>query len=89
MDDAEYAALQARREAKRIRMIREMERAIADTADIDRRTADHPRPWTWRVAFHDHLFFQFIDANGRPCLGNDLTDPDDAAWLLALVNSRV
>ncbi len=49
---------------------------------------EHPLPWTWRVSFHDHLFYQFIDANGRPCLGNDLTEPEDAARILKLVNSQ-
>lgn len=83
-DELEW--MRQRRAERHAHMDRDMRACIADTTELERMTASHPLPWTWGVAFHDHLFYQFYDANGRPCLGNDLTDPEDAAFLLTLVN---
>lgn len=63
------------------RMSREFERALQGV-DINA----HPLPWVWGISYHDGLFFQFFDANGGPCLGNDLRDPEDAAYLFAMIN---
>ncbi len=72
---------------RRARMQRDMEMAMSDAVEIARCVSEHPLPWTWGIAFHDGWFYQFFDANGRPCLGDDLRDPEDAAFLLTMVNS--
>lgn len=82
------AAVWRRRDEKRKEMHRHMLEALADAEELARLMEAHPRPWTWRVGFHDHLFYQFIDANGAPCLGNDLTSAEDAAFLFTLINQR-
>lgn len=71
-----------RRAELRARMQKGMEDALKDTAELAR----HPGPYTWSIEFHDGLFFQFCDVHGRPCLGNDIREPEDAAWLLTMLN---
>lgn len=86
MVDEDYVEMRKRRTEREARMRQDMDRAMGDTAELERVVTEHPLPWTWTIAFHDHLFYQIIDANGRPVLGNDLTDPDDAAFLLTMIN---
>jgi hypothetical protein len=87
MSPEEYAEMRRRRDEQQARMKRMMEECLADGGELADRIASHPLPWSWAVTFHDGLFYQFFDANGRPCLGNDLRDPEDAAFLLTLINS--
>ena len=46
-----------------------------------------PLPWTARQVIHDGPGWQFFDNNGMPVLGELLRDPEDAAWLVRMVNS--
>ena len=70
------------RAQRKISMASDMEAAMEDTAWL----ASHPTPWTWKLAFHGGWFFQLFDANGTPCLGDDLRGAGDAALLLTMVN---
>ncbi len=88
MDSKRYGEIQRHRAERRERMIRDMQTLLADATEIAAYVAEHPLPWTWGVGYYDGLFYQFFDANGRPCLGNSLTDPEDAAWLLTMINFK-
>ena len=85
-DDEEQALYEKRREERRAKMQRDMELSMADVYEIARCVAAHPLPWTWGLGYYDGWFYQFFDANGKPCLGNDLRDPEDAAFLLRMIN---
>lgn len=85
MSDNEHAQ---RRAESKTRMERAMRTCLADTAELERMMAGHPLPWTWTIGYYDGLFYQFLDAAGKPCLGNNLRDPEDAAFLLTLINSK-
>lgn len=82
MSPEEYEAMRAKREQRQRDLTSMMEAALKDTAELER----HPGPYTWGMAFYDHLFFQFYDRDGKPCLGNDVSDPEEAAWLLTMLN---
>ena len=87
MTPEEYSEMRRRRDDLQARMKHQMERCMADGGELAERIVDHPLPWSWGIVFHDALFFQFFDAHGRSCLiGNDLRDPEDAAFLLTLIN---
>lgn len=71
------------REARKQRLQAALDMAMREPIDF----AAHPRPWQCEIAFHDGWFFQFVDAAGKPVLGtDDLRDPEDAAYLVRLIN---
>lgn len=70
------------RAERKARLRKDMETCLAGVAELER----HPGPYTWGLAFHDGWFIQFFDRDGKPCLGDDLREPEDAAWLLTMLN---
>lgn len=72
-----------KREERRERFRRDLEKFVADP---DYRS-EHPRPWTCVMVIHDGPGAQFLDANGKPVLGDLIRDPEDAAQLLFSINS--
>lgn len=87
MTPEEYERYRQRDREHHDRMQRGMEECMADVAELADSIARHPLPWTWGMAKHDGWFIQFFDADGAPCLGNDLREPEYAAFLLTLINS--
>ena len=82
MTPDEYKTMEAKRAERKASLQKMMEDAMKDTAELDR----NPGPYTWGMAFYDGWFIQFFDRDGKPCLGNDLREPEDAAWLLTMLN---
>lgn len=77
-------AIAERRAAQHKRMCDGMEAALKDRDEL----ALHEGPFTWGIAYHDGLFFQFYDKDGKPTLNDDVRDPEIAAWLLTRLNER-
>lgn len=82
MTPDEYKTRIEKRDERERQLRKMMEYALRDSDELAR----HPGPYTWGMAFYDGLFFQFFDRDGKPCLGNDLREPEDAAWLLTMLN---
>lgn len=82
MTPEELAELEQKRSERRARLHLDMHAALADKEELAR----HAGPYTWGIAFHDGWFIQFFDRDGRPCLGDDLREAEDAAWLLTMLN---
>lgn len=83
---AQWEQIERRRAERHDRIKSDMEKCVADQAELAELARTHPLPWTWGMAYHDGWFIQFFDANGNPCLGDDLREPEYAALLLHLVN---
>ena len=82
MSPEERHELEESRKARRHHLEAMMHEALKDSAELEGR----PGPYTWGMAFHDGWYIQFFDVHGRPCLGDDLREPEDAAWLLTMLN---
>ena len=82
MTPEERHDVEVKREQRKHYLEAMMTEALKDTAELER----HAGPYTWGMAFHDGWFIQFFDRDGKPCLGNDLREPEDAAWLLTMLN---
>jgi hypothetical protein len=82
MSPEERHEMEEKRKARRHHLEAMMHAAMKDADELDR----HPGPYTWGIAFHDGWFIQFFDRDGKPCLGDDLREPEDAAWLLTMLN---
>lgn len=85
MTPDEYREMDAKRARRKLDLQAMMEAAVRDADELAR----HPRPWRWIVTYHDGLGFQFIDANGKPCLQALIPEPECAALILHMVNSIV
>jgi hypothetical protein len=86
MDDVELEADIKRSYERRQRFAEYLARALVDPDnkfDFD----GHPFPWTAAMVVWDGPGVQFMDARGKPVLGDLLRDPDDAAILLDLCNT--
>ena len=82
MSPEERHEMEEKRKAQRRNLEAAMVAAMKDTTELERQSG----PYTWGMVFHDGWFIQFFDALGKPCLGDDLRDPEDAAWLLTQLN---